>query len=602
MTKQRYSRAVLCVALCLILLFGGFGIVSVPTAGADGAEIRTEPDSVPFSDATLPEEQIEVTNVDELLAAIGPDRVIRLADGEYNLTEASAYIQGTGSDFYDWDTDMDGAEIFIYEVNNLYLIGSGADRCSIVTEPRYANVLRFQNCSGIRMSDLTVGHTNGEGYCSGGVLYFRNCEDLQIVGCDLYGCGTVGITAENCHCLTAEKTTIRDCSYGAIDVRFCFDVRFADGRIVNCGISKEFYDGWMGFHLVYAESCTGVALLNSVIQGNVSQILFTNSSSLDYLVSGCQVQDNTVGEFGEYEEFGRFYTYSTGGMFLAERQPIKVVGTEFRNNELLTPLFDRRETALTNPVVDTEGNPLDEAELAAMQLVQCEDYKGPEEETPPELEISMNTEGLREIHVSTADEFLAAIGSNTVLYVDTEILDFSDAKNYGGYGGNDYYWIDVYDGPGLVISGVHDLQILGQGKDRTVLQATPRYADVLAFENCENICIGELTAGHLEGVPGYCAGDVLEFTSCRGVKIQACGLFGCGVNAIVAQDCSGFSISETEMYSCSQYGAMLWNCSNFSFQGCEIHDCECNCITLIDGCYRIFWNDTVLRNGQLNEV
>ena len=204
---------------------------------------------------------------------------------------------------------------------------------------------------------------------------------------------------------------------------------------------------------------------------------------------------------------------------------------------------------------------------------------------------------IREVHVTTADEFLDAIHNNTIIHVDTPLLDFSTASNYGGYGGDHYYWVDNFDGPGLVITGVSGLHIMGRGKGQTTLQATPRYAEVLYFDSCRDISVSDLTAGHLKEAPGSCSGDVFEFIYCEDVILSNCGLFGCGVNGIVATQCSGFNVNDTEIYECSWTGAQLYTCTGFNFERCSVHDCGSNTIHLSDSS-RVLWDERSLMNGE----
>ena len=78
MMKKRQNgtkRTLLPLLLALLLAIGNFGWGLAPEAHADGE-----------ADGVKPAVVYRVSTVDELLAAIGPDRVIQLEDGTYNLT------------------------------------------------------------------------------------------------------------------------------------------------------------------------------------------------------------------------------------------------------------------------------------------------------------------------------------------------------------------------------------------------------------------------------------------------------------------------------------------------------------------------------------
>ncbi|MBQ9664766.1 MAG: right-handed parallel beta-helix repeat-containing protein [Oscillospiraceae bacterium] len=626
MNKRRYSRAGLALILALLLLpvacvfaagpnpaaaVGAANPVvlsaSIPSGLPSGNAVSIS-DEAGLSDAALPETVIEVSTVDELLNAIGPDRVICLADGEYNLTKARSYGQSVNSSCWYWEGGYEGYQLRIFGVSNLYLLGSGSARCSIVTEPRYSNVLCFADCDSLGLRGLSVGHTPEQGYCSGGVLDLAGCMDVIIDACDLYGCGTVGISATNCRGLTAVGTVIHDCTYGALEAYSCRNFRFLGGSIINCGISKdpENSDGWTGFELIHADNCSFVAIVNTVITGNVVQTLFSSSASVGFHVLGCEICDNTVGLFEEgRDDAGGYYSYSYGSVFSVRGAEIWYGGNSFFGNRVKADFIYAEGASAAAPVVSLDGIVLDRPAIEAMQR---EAYPT---DRLDELDPSFPDTGadaffgspdaapavFNEIHVTTADEFLAAISDYTVIHLDTDLLDLSTASDYGGFGGSRYYWADNYDGPGLVISGVSGLSIVGQGKDRTVIQAVPRYSDVLYFDSCHDVSISDLTAGHEKQEPGSCSGDVLEFLSCDQVTVANCGLFGCGVNGIVADSCSDFAVFNTEIYDCSWHGAQLYSCSDFRFERCSIHDCASNDIYLSD-CRDTLWNGANLYNGS----
>lgn len=196
--------------------------------------------------------------------------------------------------------------------------------------------------------------------------------------------------------------------------------------------------------------------------------------------------------------------------------------------------------------------------------------EAPTEETVPfEIQITpVITEVQTLVTVSTPDEFLAAIAPNTEITVDAELLDLSKAKDYGTGSGEYYRWNESFDGPELYISGVSNLTIRGSGEDRklTVISAVPRYANVLNFENCSNIMVKGLTAGHTEE-PGYCLGGVLNFENSQDILIENCGLFGCGTLGVKGYSSKNMQIVNNEIYECSVGGVEFTNCDDINVDG-----------------------------------
>lgn len=188
--------------------------------------------------------RITVRNEMELIRALGSNRVITVAEGSYidlskvlefsvqrkiagvadlgmiSETEAFTGVMAIGSEF-------SGMEMNIIHLNNLEIVGAGEERPKIVIEPHYSNVLTFTNCNGITLRHLEIGHTE-EGYCTGGVLNFNNCKNIKIDDCDLYGCGTEGITASTTETLECTRTIIRDCSYSILSLYGGSNFKFID--------------------------------------------------------------------------------------------------------------------------------------------------------------------------------------------------------------------------------------------------------------------------------------------------------------------------------------------------------------------------------------
>lgn len=175
-----------------------------------GCAAQTEPTTVP-EEIDAPN-VITVTTVDELLAAIGPDREILMEPGRYNLYWARDYGCKSENESYVWEEYGDGYQLKLIGVENLTIRGSGADITTVVTEPRYANVLVLQNCVNTTLENFTAGHTDG-GECAGGVVSLMGCKDITMNALGLFGCGTMGIQTELCTGIRVTDCDIYECAY-----------------------------------------------------------------------------------------------------------------------------------------------------------------------------------------------------------------------------------------------------------------------------------------------------------------------------------------------------------------------------------------------------
>ena len=566
MTYKNYRRASLALVLAMVLLLSAcgavagpnFSLASGPVASAVTAEGEPgygELTTAPELDAAFHE--VRVSTVDEFLQAIAPRTVILLAPGVYDLSSASDYGTERDSGCYTWRDAYDGCELVIRDVEDLVIAGepgeSGAE-IRIEAVPRYANVLYFEGCSQVTLSAFTAGHTEEPGMCSGGVLAFSGCRDVDVVGCSLYGCGTLGVYTENCRNVNVTATEIYDCSNGAVWAMGCQDVRVQGCDIHDCG--KTF---GMAFNLFQVYTSTGFAVVNSRICDNEASNLLAQTSSDEVYLLGCELSGN------RFEQV----------FFFSNLSPV-IDGCAFRDNDVESAWFASGQYARS-----LDGTKLGRGELEAMERRDM-DYTGPVIPQAAAVEGIPTQEGM-EYHVSTVDEFLAAIGSDTTIYLEGELFNLSTAANLGGYGGDHYYWVDVYDGPGLVITGVENLRLIGQGKDKTTVEVEPRYADVLRFENCSNVTVADLTAGHTKGQPGSCSGDVLAFEFCDDFHVADCGLFGCGVFGVRSNNSVSGEILRTEIYECSGGAAWIYGSDGIRFTDCRVHDCVGTVFTEMNG-------------------
>ncbi len=523
--------------IAVIMLFSLAACGEAPAAPA----AETEPAETPLPKTENGRPVTEVTTVDELLDAIAPDTVIELTGQRYMLTEASDYGTGSGSGYYRWDTGG-GAELVIENVTGLTIRAANRDTC-IVTEPRWVNVLHFIGCEDITLEGFTAGHTDGA-YCSGGVLCFENTKGVTVDGCSLYGCGTEGVTTYSCEDVAVTGSEIWNCSQGAAFIYDSKNVSFD-----NCdfhGITAEF--GM--FRTIDSDK---FALLNSTIRDSSGDIFFNSSRSSGVYIGGCEVSGNKFRD-----------------MFASELIPVTVEGCALGDNDIIDWYADMEKLGSlyeNSKAVDHERNVYSYSELQNMQKTENAVWNAyvPEVSTP---EVAVSEDG--KVHVTTVDEFLAAIAPDTTIYLEPGVYDLSTAAGCGVTETDRYRWDLRFDGPSLVITGVDGLTIEGAGAESVTIAAVPRYADVLGFERCAGLTLRGFTAGHTEE-KGACTGGVLYFDLCDDAVIDGCALFGCGIMGITASNCDDMNVSNTEIYDC-EYGAVTLNDSNAVFDNCDIHD------------------------------
>ena len=406
------------------------------------------------------------------------------------------------------------------------------------------NVLHFTGCEDITLEGFTAGHTDGA-YCSGGVLCFENTKGVTVDGCSLYGCGTEGVTTYSCEDVAVTGSEIWNCSQGAAFIYDSKNVSFD-----NCdfhGITAEF--GM--FRTIDSDK---FALLNSTIRDSSGDVFFNSSRSSGVYIGGCEVSGNKFRD-----------------MFASELIPVTVEGCALGDNDIIDWYADMEKLGSlyeNSKAVDPDGNVYTYSELQEMQKTENAVWNAyvPEVTSTPEVAVSEDGK----VHVTTVDEFLAAIAPDTTIYLEPGVYDLSTAAGCGVTETDRYRWDLRFDGPSLVITGVDGLTIEGAGAESVTIAAVPRYADVLSFERCAGLTLRGFTAGHTEE-KGACTGGVLYFDLCDDAVIDGCALFGCGIMGITAGSCADMNVSNTEIYDC-EYGAVTLNDSNAVFDSCDIHD------------------------------
>jgi len=165
----------------------------------DGTEVTELPQGLETSiwlsasQDTAPErETIRVSTSEELRSAIGSFRNIILADGIYEIDE----------------------QLKLSELENMSIQAENPGRAEILSHDGTMPVLTVRQSKNIELSGCIFGHDVltdygcGDGGC---VISLNDAQEIKIVGCDLYGCGTIGIECYWSQDISVEDCVIRDC-------------------------------------------------------------------------------------------------------------------------------------------------------------------------------------------------------------------------------------------------------------------------------------------------------------------------------------------------------------------------------------------------------
>lgn len=521
--------------------------------------------AVSFADAPGEKNIVEVSTVDAFLAAIAPNTEIRLAPGDYNLSQARDYGSYRSGEYYSWESVYDGYELVIVGIQNFSVVG---ENVSISAVPRYANVLTFRSCNTIALEGITAGHVEAPGNCSGGVFRLDYCENVSIHACHMFGCGIYGVEAYSTSNLTVTDSEIYDCQFGAVSLNNCRAVLFDSCSVHDCP------DKWDFNTLLTVSSSRNVTFANSTFVDNNTQVLLDNWYSQNVFFVGNEVQHNRV----------------KVSMFQLRQNGVTIDGCSFSENDCPGYLEDGV------PPVNLAGTELDAADIQSMQHRDVDVSALWNMDTASAVSVEPGEDG--SYHVSTTDEFLAALGPDRTIVLEAQFYDLSQASDYGGYGSAHYYWEDCYDGFALIITNVEGLRIVSSDQEAELhtIAAQPRYANVLTFQNCRNVLLSGFTAGHTE-IPGECSGGVLYFTGCMDVTVDSCRMYGCGTMGIQAYDCSMIKVCSSSIFDCSYGGVSFWNVSEVRMENCSIYDVPSPGIS-VNECYDVMWNNLCIGNGM----
>lgn len=238
-----------------------------------------------------------VSSPRQFIQAIGPNRTIRLETGDYDLTKTDEEFK----EYVRWDPEHDGETLTILGVQNLTILGSQDGRSRLLVRPRYTFVLNLEQCKEVVIDNVVLGHFPELGSCTSGVVGMKDCAQISLIDCDLFGCGTEGLVLENVTDSTFEKCIVRDCTYGIMKMDGCRNLTFTECQFrdnapywgivadqthnalfTDCVIEDNRCDG----SLFNAENCTNIVVTGGTIRNNRCKMTTNNPSMVVFRDTG----------------------------------------------------------------------------------------------------------------------------------------------------------------------------------------------------------------------------------------------------------------------------------------------------------------------------
>ncbi len=196
------------------------------------------------------------------------------------------------------------------------------------------------------------------------------------------------------------------------------------------------------------------------------------------------------------------------------------------------------------------------------------------------------------ITVTNEKEFLNALSSNRVIWVDTDILNIDTYLNEINvekhrlidknllikyyHGEKDLYFdfetykiLGLYNDKSLLIYGYSNIEIRGKNRMVDIVVNNPG-TSVLDFNNCSNFLIDNINFYHKD--VASCGGKVIIYNKCYNFHIQNVHFDGSGTIGSTIINSNNFNFLNCEFYKNSKYGITLDESSNINLKRCDFHN------------------------------
>lgn len=224
-------------------------------------------------------DEVVVRTAKEFIDALGSNRTVVIDTEEplvlthevdVRLSQLSDYDENPIKKGICYVNNFDGNGLVVVGFDNLTIKTKNNLMATLLSTPRYADVMMFINCENLHIENIIMGHTD-EGYCQRGVLGLQGCRGVYVKESDFFGCGTEGFVIEDCNDVYINKSAVHDCAYHTMHVERSRNINFKD-----C----YFHDN-REFSQVNVYGSEGVHFTNCTFK-NLQGPLFSIDSVLDF--------------------------------------------------------------------------------------------------------------------------------------------------------------------------------------------------------------------------------------------------------------------------------------------------------------------------------
>lgn len=180
-------------------------------------------------------QRMQVHTQRQLIAAIGSDRTIELVGGPFVLTGSDDEGELPANPAVEFRDPQPVPFLVIKGVRNLRLCTIGGPVRVLGKSP--VDVVRCEGCSDVTFEGLVLGHDTGvEHYCTAPVLTLKDCKNVVVRDCELFGCGTEGVVAEQVEGFRMERGEIHTCRNGVVTFRDAKRLVFVGAVFRDCSL------------------------------------------------------------------------------------------------------------------------------------------------------------------------------------------------------------------------------------------------------------------------------------------------------------------------------------------------------------------------------